>query len=177
MPMKVAAAIREPYVRADVAVTLAVGTQRGVLRDDAPAKRRHPAKRAADAELTTGRMPRKTLADPPILYLFLFFCIFSVAGSGLREFAVAGLMALHDKPVATAGGAISGFLFAGAVGVLAGGYVADKTRRPDLAHRRPGSSLTSSSRSMLSSAWIFGSPAASLPTRGDPAWSASSPRF
>lgn len=53
MPMKVAAAIREPYVRADVAVTLAFGTQWGVLRDDAPAKRRHTEKRAADAEPTT----------------------------------------------------------------------------------------------------------------------------
>ncbi len=162
---------------AGVAVTLAVGTQWGVLRDDAPAKRKHAEKRAADVELTTGQMLRQILASPPILYLFLFFCIFSVAGSGLREFAVAGLMALHDMPVAAAGGAISGFLFASAVGVLAGGYVADKTRRHDLPHRRRGSSLTLSIRSMPSSTWIFGSPAASLPTRGDPAWSASSPRF
>ena len=115
-----------------VIVTFAVGTQWGVLRDDAPAKRKDVAKSAADADMTTGQMLRKILASPPILDLFLFFCLFSVAGAGLREFAVAGLMALHDMPVAAAGGAISGFLFASAFGVLAGGYVADKTQRHDL---------------------------------------------
>ncbi len=117
---------------AGVAVTLAIGAQWGVLRDDARAKRKHAAKPAADAEMTTGQMLRQILASPAILYLFLFFCVFSVAESGLREFAVAGLMALHDMPVGAAGGAISGFLFASAVGVLAGGFVADKTRRHDL---------------------------------------------
>lgn len=121
---------------AGVAVTLAVGVQWRVLRDDAPAKKKVAAKSAAnsatDADAVTGPTLRRILASPPVLYLFLFFCLFSVAGSGLREFAVAGLMALHDMPVAAAGGAVSGFLFASAIGVLAGGYVADKTRRHDL---------------------------------------------
>jgi MFS family permease len=115
-----------------IAVTFIVGTQWSVLRDDAPAKRKDVAKSTADTDMTTGQMLRKIIASPPILYLFLFFCLYSVAGAGLREFAVAGLMALHDMPVAAAGGAISGFLFASAFGVLAGGYVADKTRRHDL---------------------------------------------
>ena len=119
---------------AGVAVTLAVGAQWGVLRDGVPAKgKRKEAVSAQDADMSTGAMLRKILSSPPILYLFLFFCLFSVAGTGLREFAVAGLMALNDMPVAAAGGAVSGFLFASAFGVLAGGYVADKTRRHDLA--------------------------------------------
>jgi FSR family fosmidomycin resistance protein-like MFS transporter len=115
-----------------VAVTLIVGTQWGVLRDDASAKQKDTAKGAADADMSTGAMLRQIFASPPIIYLFLFFCLFSVAGTALREFAVAGLMALQDMPVAAAGGAISGFLFASAFGVLAGGYVADKTRRHDV---------------------------------------------
>ena len=120
---------------AGVAVTLAVGAQRGVLRDGVSAKRKRKeaAESAEDAAMSTGAMLRQIFASPPILYLFLFFCLFSVAGTGLREFAVAGLMALQDIPAAAAGGAISGFLFASAFGVLAGGYVADKTRRHDLA--------------------------------------------
>ena len=119
---------------AGVAVTLAVGAQWSVLRDGAPAKRkRKEAVSDQDADMTTGAMLRHILSSPPILYLFLFFGLFSVAGTGLREFAVAGLMALNGMPAAAAGGAVSGFLFASAFGVLAGGYVADKTRRHDLA--------------------------------------------
>lgn len=119
---------------AGVVVTLAVGTQWSVLRDGAPAKRKRKdaAESAKDADMTTGAMLRHVLASPPILYLFLFFSLFSMAGSGLQEFTVAGLVALHGMPVAAAGGALSGFLFASAFGVLAGGYVADKTRRHDL---------------------------------------------
>jgi sugar phosphate permease len=39
---------------------------------------------------------------------------------------------LHETPVAVAGAALTGFLFASAFGVLAGGVVADKNSRHDL---------------------------------------------
>jgi MFS family permease len=119
---------------AGIVVTLAIGTQWSVLRDGAPAgdKGKKKTETAEDAAMSTGAMLRHVLASPPILYLFLFFSISSMAGSGLRDFAVAGLVALQGMPVAAAGGALSGFLFASAIGVLAGGYAADKTRRHDL---------------------------------------------
>ncbi len=72
------------------------------------------------------------LTSPPILFLFLFFAMSSMANGGLRSFAVAGLVALHNTPVAAAGGALTGFLFASAFGVLVGGLFADKTKRHDL---------------------------------------------
>ena len=117
-----------------IIVTLVIGAQWRVLRDGAPAgdKGKKKTVTAEDAAMTTGALLRHVLASPPMLYLFLFFSISSMAGSGLRDFAVAGLVALHGMPVAAAGGALSGFLFASAFGVLAGGFAADKTRRHDL---------------------------------------------
>lgn len=81
---------------------------------------------------TTWQLISHILKSPPILFLFLFFAMSSMANGGLRSFAVAGLVALHNTPVAAAGGALTGFLFASAFGVLVGGLFADKTKRHDL---------------------------------------------
>jgi MFS family permease len=107
------------------------------MKDDVPpapkgTKKVDAATAAADATMTTGQLLLHILKSPPILYLFLFFCIASLAGGGFRNFAIAGLLELHGTPVEAAGGALSGFLFASALGVLIGGYLADKTSRHDL---------------------------------------------
>ena len=107
------------------------------MRDDVasvPKKKKNqdPTVAAADAAMTNGQLILHILKAPAILYLFLFFCMSSLAGSGFRNFAIAGLLELHGTPVEAAGGALSGFLFASALGVLIGGYLADKTSRHDL---------------------------------------------
>jgi FSR family fosmidomycin resistance protein-like MFS transporter len=107
------------------------------MRDDVATvpkkkKKQGPAAAAADAAMTNGQLILHILKAPAILYLFLFFCMSSLAGSGFRNFAIAGLLELHGTPVEAAGGALSGFLFASALGVLIGGYLADKTSRHDL---------------------------------------------
>jgi MFS family permease len=106
------------------------------MRDDVATvkkkKKQDPAVAAADAAMTNGQLLLHILKAPAILYLFLFFCMSSLAGSGFRNFAIAGLLELHGTPVEAAGGALSGFLFASALGVLVGGYLADKTSRHDL---------------------------------------------
>ncbi len=81
---------------------------------------------------TTWQLIVQILKSPPIVFLFMFFAMSSLANGGLKSFAVAGLVTLHNTPVTAAGGALTGFLFASAFGVLVGGVFADKTKRHDL---------------------------------------------
>lgn len=120
-----------------ILVLLVLGTQWRLLHDDVLSTKPRKNKKAItdsedEASQSTWQFILKILSSKPILYLFIFFAISSLAGGGLRNFAVAGLVALHGTPVAAAGGALSGFLFASALGVLAGGFVADKTNRHDV---------------------------------------------
>ena len=116
-------------------VAAAIGLQWGALKDGGQSyrKRKAATPNSDDHEqLSTLELLKRIVSTPAILYLFLFFCMSSLAGGGLKNFAVAGLVALHNTPLAAAGGAASGFLFASALGVLLGGYVADQTNRHDL---------------------------------------------
>ena len=72
------------------------------------------------------------LRSPAIIFLFLFFAMQSLGSGAMKSFAVASLVTLHDTPAATAGAALTGYLFASACGVLIGGLVADKNDRHDL---------------------------------------------
>lgn len=75
---------------------------------------------------------RAVVTYPPMLLLFLFFSISALGAGAFRNWSVAGLHTLHGTPVAVAGAALTGFLFASAFGVLAGGVVADKNSRHEL---------------------------------------------
>jgi MFS family permease len=81
---------------------------------------------------TTWELLLHIMRSPAVIFLFLFFAMQSLGSGGLRAFSVAALVVLHDTPAAAAGGALTGFLFASAFGVLAGGLVADKNNRHDL---------------------------------------------
>jgi MFS family permease len=83
----------------------------------------------AERELTTWDSLRQILVSKPMLYLFLFFALQSLGSGGFRNFAVAGLVSLHGTDLEAAGGALTGFLFASAFGVLAGGVMADRFGR------------------------------------------------
>ncbi|MEE8203007.1 MAG: MFS transporter [Alphaproteobacteria bacterium] len=72
------------------------------------------------------------LFSPPILLFFLFFLTTSMATSGIHAFSVAAIVSLYDAPLAAANAALTGFLLAAAVGILAGGVLADRTSRHDL---------------------------------------------
>ncbi|MGE0652050.1 MAG: MFS transporter [Alphaproteobacteria bacterium] len=87
---------------------------------------------AAEAEISTWAAVKQVMLSTPMLFLFLFFALQQLGSGGFRNWAVAGLVTLHETPVAVAGAALTGFLFASAFGVLAGGVVADKNSRHDL---------------------------------------------
>jgi MFS transporter, FSR family, fosmidomycin resistance protein len=76
-----------------------------------------------------GGIGRDLLKNPAIWLAFLFFVVLSAAGNGLNSFSVAALDIAWGTPFWAATSALSAYLFAGALGVLVGGQIADRTER------------------------------------------------
>ncbi len=72
--------------------------------------------------------PAKVLT-PAVLGLTVFYTLMSLSSAGIQNFSAVALVALYAVPLTLANGALSVFLFAIAAGVLAGGFIADTTRR------------------------------------------------
>ena len=84
---------------------------------------------AATGAAAAGTTGIRLLMSAPILLGTLFFFGMSVAGYGIQSFSVSALHILHDAPIAAATTVLTAYLFASPVGVLAGGWVADRIRR------------------------------------------------
>ena len=74
----------------------------------------------------------RLLFSLPILMGLLFFTGLSIAGHGISDFTVSALNLLYNAPLAEAGAVLSAYLFASPVGVLIGGWIADRYPRHDL---------------------------------------------
>ena len=74
----------------------------------------------------------RLLLSAPILSAFAYFAFIATALIGVQTFGVTGLMRIYDTPLALATGALTAFLLGGAGGILAGGFLADRTRRHDI---------------------------------------------
>jgi MFS transporter, FSR family, fosmidomycin resistance protein len=80
----------------------------------------------------TGAAPKLGLTavlTPTIIFLTAFFALLSLSGSGISNFSVVALHSAFDTPLATASVALTVYLSMQALGVLAGGFIADKTHR------------------------------------------------
>ena len=66
---------------------------------------------------------------PSIIFLTGFFALLSLSGSGISNFSVVALGSAFGTPVALASLALTIYLAMQALGVLAGGFIADMTRR------------------------------------------------
>jgi len=66
---------------------------------------------------------------PAMLGLVVFFAFLSLSSVGISNFSVVALMSADAVPLSSANLALTAFLFMSAFGVLAGGFVADTTRR------------------------------------------------
>jgi MFS transporter, FSR family, fosmidomycin resistance protein len=95
----------------------------GLLRDEARPKQK--ARQEAGGPAGGGRL----LLSPPILLLFLFYVTLAMITSGVQSFSVTALVDFHGIDLAAANTVLTAFLVASAVGVLVGGFVADRTRR------------------------------------------------
>ena len=71
----------------------------------------------------------RLLASRTIALFFVFYLLSALATNGLHSFSVVALVQLQNTPIEAASGALTGFLAAGAIGVLADGFIVDKTPR------------------------------------------------
>ncbi len=94
----------------------------GVLRGDTDALRRRSASSAAGAGW-------KLLLSPPILMALLFFVMLAFSLGGYTSFSVAALEAIYHVDLAAATVPLTVYLTASTLGVLLGGWIADRTRQ------------------------------------------------
>ena len=71
----------------------------------------------------------RSLVTPSVLLLVAFFTVIGMSGGGISGFSVVAMQAHHGTSLAVASTALSFYLGASALGVLAGGIIADHTRR------------------------------------------------
>lgn len=71
----------------------------------------------------------RLLLTGPILMSLVFFAMLSMSQGGYTSFSVAAIEALYRVPLAEASMPLTVYLTASAIGVLAGGWVADRTTR------------------------------------------------
>ena len=91
--------------------------------------RHAPPQSAVQAADRTPPIPARQLYSPAILSLTVFFTLLNLSTGSITNFSVVALAALYATPLTLANAALSGFLAATAIGVLAGGFIADLTRR------------------------------------------------
>jgi MFS family permease len=84
---------------------------------------------SAAARASGGRGGLTSILTPTIIFLTGFFALLSLSGSGISNFSVVALGAAFGTPLSVASIALTVYLSAQALGVLAGGLIADKTRR------------------------------------------------
>lgn len=84
---------------------------------------------AQRAESAAVAGPRTKLLTPAILNLTLFFTLLSLSTGGISSYTAAALTAGYGVSLSGANIALTAFLLLSAFGVLAGGFVADMTRR------------------------------------------------
>jgi FSR family fosmidomycin resistance protein-like MFS transporter len=89
-------------------------------------------RRPAVAHLEAAAPPKigmRGLMTPAILSLTLWFTLLALSTSGIQNFSIVALNTLYGIPLGFASAALTAFLVGSALGVLAGGHVADKTTR------------------------------------------------
>jgi len=84
---------------------------------------------ARAAEHRHGEAPKPNILTPTIMVLTIFFMLLGLSSAGINNFGVVALMSGYGVAFGTANLALTCFLGASAVGVLAGGFLADRTER------------------------------------------------
>jgi MFS family permease len=88
--------------------------------------------RHADARMQAAdnrHIPMRQLLTPAVISLVGFFALLSLSSGALTNYSAVALVSVYGVSLSSANLALSAFLFASAVGVLAGGVIADRTRR------------------------------------------------
>jgi predicted MFS family arabinose efflux permease len=75
------------------------------------------------------QIPARQLLTPAVLGLVGFFALLSLSTGALNNYSVVALQQVYGVTLSAASLALSAFLFMSAIGVIAGGFVADRTTR------------------------------------------------
>jgi len=73
--------------------------------------------------------PKTSILTPALIVLTAFFTLLGLSNAGIANFGVVALMSGYGTSFSSANLALTAYLGAGAVGVLAGGFLADRTER------------------------------------------------
>lgn len=73
----------------------------------------------------------RILVSLPVILGVLFFAGISISGQGITTFGYSALHVLSNASIEVIGLIISAYLFASPIGVLVGGWIADKTEKHD----------------------------------------------
>ena len=88
-----------------------------------------PDASAADRKLDGVRPPKQNVVTPTLIVLTIFFMLLGLSNAGISNFGVVALMSGYGVSFSSANTALTAYLAASAVGVLAGGFLADRTQR------------------------------------------------
>src|SRR4051794_29167055 len=88
-----------------------------------------PDASAADRKADGAPAQPQNILTPAIMMLTIFFMLLGLSNAGISNFGVVALMSGYGVELAAANFALTAFLAASALGVLAGGFLADRTRR------------------------------------------------
>src|SRR6478609_5684867 len=88
-----------------------------------------PDASAADRKVDGMQAPQQSIITPAIIVLTIFFMLLSLSNAGIGNFGVVALMSGYGASFSSANIALTAFLGASAIGVLAGGFLADHTQR------------------------------------------------
>ena len=81
---------------------------------------------------TSGLGGVRTLMQPPIILLLVFFILLAMGLIGFQSFTPTVLNTVRGLNLTLANTALAGFLFGAPIGVFAGGFLADRVRRHNL---------------------------------------------
>lgn len=88
-----------------------------------------PDASAADRKVDGVHPPKQNIITPTLMVLTVFFTLLSLSNAGIGNFGVVALMGGYGASFSSANIALTAYLGCSAVGVLAGGFLADRTRR------------------------------------------------
>lgn len=88
-----------------------------------------PDASAADHDIDGVHPPQQNVITPAIIVLTIFFMLLNLSNAGIGNFGVVALMSGYGASFSSANIALTAFLGLSAIGVLAGGFLADHTRR------------------------------------------------
>ena len=75
------------------------------------------------------KTPKQNILTPALIVLTAFFTLLGLSSAGISNFGVVALMSGYATSFSTANLALTAYLGAAAAGVLAGGFLADRTQR------------------------------------------------